>query len=258
MRKLTSLVFAVLFLSAQFAFADWGKTGHRVVGEIATSYLNPEALAAINEILDNKSLALVSTYGDEIKSDSRYHKYSPWHYVNYPFGGEYSKRSKSPSGDLMVGIDKCIEVIKDPTSSKEDKAFYLKMLVHFIGDLHQPLHVGISDDLGGNRFQVQWFDEGTNLHSVWDTKLIEDYKMSYLELAQTKPYLTPDEVANIAQGDHYEWMVESRALCEEVYAETKVGANLKWEYSYRFMDTVRMQLHKGGIRLAMILNAVFA
>ncbi|WP_435577447.1 S1/P1 nuclease, partial [Gilvibacter sp.] len=109
-----------------------------------------------------------------------------------------------------------------------------------------------------NRFQVQWFDEGTNLHRIWDTTLLEYYKMSYTELAATAPYLSTEEIDAVAQGTHYDWMRESRAFCEDIYANTKVGANLKYRYAYIYMDKLRMQLHKGGIRLAMILNEVFA
>ena len=253
-----SLLLVCIILFSFKPSEEWGQTGHRAVGEIATSYLTPEALAAVNKILNNKSLALVSTYADEIKSDTLYRKFSPWHYVNYPFSGDYDTHPKSEYGDLMMAIDKCIQVLKDAESSSEDKAFYLKMLVHFVGDLHQPLHVGMAKDRGGNLFQVQWFDEGTNLHRLWDTGLINYYSMSYSELAATKPYLTPEQVEEIAKGDHYDWMRESRALCEDIYANTKVGANLKWEYAYKYMDQLRLQLHKGGIRLAMILNAVFA
>ena len=158
----------------------------------------------------------------------------------------------------MVGIDTAIKVLKDPATSKEEKAFHLKMLVHFVGDLHQPLHVGIGDDRGGNRFQVQWFDEGTNLHRIWDSSLIDYYKKSYTELAATAPYLSPEQIDAVAQGTHYDWMRESRSLSEDIYANTKVGANLKYRYAYLYMDKLRMQLHKGGIRLAMILNEVFA
>ena len=258
MRLRTSLLILVFLMTAQVSFADWGKTGHRATGEIATKYLTPKALAAVNALLDNKSLALVSTYADEIKSDTLYRAYGAWHYVNYPFGSDYDKHPKSEYGDLMVGIDTAIKVLKDPNASKEEKAFHLKMLVHFVGDLHQPLHVGIADDRGGNRFQVQWFDKGTNLHSIWDSSLLDYYKMSYTELANTAPYLSPDEVEAVAQGTHYDWMRESRALCEDIYANTKVGANLKYRYAYLYMDKLRMQLHKGGIRLAIILNEVFA
>ena len=82
----------------------------------------------------------------------------------------YADAKKNPRGDLVTGINKCIEVLKDKNSSDVDKAFYLKLLVHFMGDLHQPMHIGQREDKGGNTIQVQWFGRGTNLHSVWDTK----------------------------------------------------------------------------------------
>lgn len=258
MKHLYLLVFSALLLINSKVYADWGKTGHRATGQIASQYLSPQAKAMINELLDGQSLALVSTFGDEIKSDTIYRKYSPWHYVNYPFGGSYTSSAKSESGDLMAGIDSCIFILKDPKRSKSEKAFYLKMLVHFIGDLHQPMHVGIAKDRGGNRFQVQWFDEGTNLHRVWDEHLLDFYNMSYTELAANIPALSDAEVQQIKLGTHYDWMAESRNLCEEVYAKTKVGANLKYAYAYEFMDKLRLQLYRGGVRLASILNEVFA
>ncbi len=258
MKPLYLLVLSLFLLVSTSLHADWGKNGHRATGEIASKYLSTEAKARIAQILDGVSLAMVSTFADEIKSDTLYRKYSPWHYVNYPFGGSYASSQKSNRGDLMAGIDACIAVLKDKSSTKKQQAFYLKLLVHFIGDLHQPMHVGIAKDLGGNRFQVQWFDEGTNLHRVWDEHLIDFYKMSYSELADNTPYVSPEELTRIQGGTHYDWMVESKELCQEVYAKTKVGANLKYDYAYLFMDKLRMQLFKGGVRLAVILNEVYA
>ena len=85
------------------------------------------------------SLAFVSTYADDIKSDDAYKKYYTWHYVNFPIGSTYESHSKNVKGDLIEGINTCIKFLKDENSSNKDKTFHLKMLVHFIGDLHQPL-----------------------------------------------------------------------------------------------------------------------
>jgi hypothetical protein len=131
------------------------------------------------------------------------------------------------------------------------------MLVHFIGDLHQPLHVGIAADKGGNKLQVQWFNDGTNLHSVWDTKMIESYNMSYSELASNVRKLNKHQIKELQKGTPIDWMYESRALCEEIYSNVKVGENLRYKYSYDYMGTVRSQLQKGGIRLASVLNEIF-
>jgi hypothetical protein len=258
MNRLFTVLFAiVLFSVPQSIKADWGKTGHRATGEIASQYLSNKAKKAIDQLLDGASLAMVSIYADEIKSDPKYREFGPWHYVNYPFDADYTNHPKSESGDIMVAIQKCIKVLEDDNATKKDKAFYLKMLVHFIGDLHMPLHVGIAQDRGANRFQVQWFGDGTNLHRVWDENLLDYYNMSYTELAANANKLSKTQLQVIQKGTPLDWMRDSRTLCEDIYENTKVGENLKYEYAYRYMDTVRSQLQKGGIRLAVLLNQIF-
>lgn len=246
----------VFFLSFFTAYA-WGPTGHRVTGEIAEQHLTKKAKKKINSLLNGDSLALVSTYADEIKSDKKYQNYSPWHYVNIPFGKTYEEYPKSKSGDIVYGIRKSIKVLENPNASQADKVFYLKMLVHLIGDLHQPLHVGIADDKGGNDFQVRWFNRGTNLHRVWDSQMIESYQMSYTELTSNAKRLTKSEKAAIQSGDYMDWLYDSRELMEGIYEQTVVGDKLGYDYMYEYMDIVRFQLQKGGLRLAALLNDIF-
>lgn len=248
----------LMFFHVADAANDWGKTGHRATGEIAQKHLSEAAKKAVNELLDGKSLALVSTYADEIKSDVKYKKYGPWHYVNFPFDSSYNLHPKSEKGDIIVAIETSINKLKDTTLLKEDKAFYLNFLVHLLGDLHQPLHIGLAKDKGGNDFQVRWFNNGTNLHTVWDTKMIESYNMSYTELAKNVPVLSKDAYQELSKGTVIEWMMESRAICKNIYATTRVGDKLGYKHMYDYMDTVRLQLQKGGIRLASILNEVFS
>lgn len=254
------LIFTFLLITVSFtvkATDIWGQNGHRAIGQIAEKHLTKKARKNIEKLLNGESLALVSTFGDEIKSDSRYREYGPWHYVNFPFDGIYEASEKNEKGDLIQGIKYSIALLNDESATKEDKVFYLKFLVHLMGDLHQPLHVGIADDKGGNDFQVQWFGDGTNLHSVWDTKMIEDYNMSYRELAYNTQKLSKPELAAIKNGNLLDWVYESRALCEDIYANTKIGEKLGYQYNYRYMNTLRMQLQKGGIRLAKILNNIY-
>ncbi|WP_339832738.1 S1/P1 nuclease [uncultured Altibacter sp.] len=249
-----SIFLIVAFTSSA---ADWGRTGHRATGEIAQEYLTKKAKRAIEALLDGKSLALVSTYADEIKSDAAYKEYAPWHYVNFPFNSSYDTHPKSEKGDLYMAILKCVEILKDAKTTKDQKAFHLKLLVHFIGDLHQPLHVGIADDRGGNQFQVRWFGEGTNLHSVWDEKIIDSYEMSYSELAENTKHLSKVEIKQIRSGTVMDWMNESRKLCIQIYDTTTVGEDLGYGYMYQYTTVVRQQLQKGGIRLSVLLNDIF-
>lgn len=256
-----TLIFLLAFtfsgVYASNSIDDWGRTGHRVTGEIATKYLSKRAAKKIDALLNGASLALVSTYADEIKSDQRYRKYGPWHYVNFPFNATYESHPKSERGDLVQGIETCMQVLKDPQSAKEDKVFHLKLLVHFIGDLHQPLHTGLAEDKGGNDFQVRWFDEGTNLHTVWDTKMIESYNMSYTELAANEARLSRFQRKTIEQGTVLEWVQESKNLCKDIYDHTEVGEKLGYQYMYRYLNVARSQMQKGGIRLAKLLNEIY-
>ena len=257
--KTIHLLFLLFLINSVSIYAnnDWGKTGHRTTGEIAEKHLSKKAKKELNKLLDGFSIAYVSNYGDEIKSDSKYRKYGSWHYVNFPFDSTYDTHPKSDKGDLIVGINTCIEILKDENSSEEDKVFHLKMLIHFIGDLHQPMHIGLAEDRGGNDFQVRWFNQGTNLHSVWDTKMIEGYGMSYTELAANAKSLSKQEITKIQNGTIIDWMYESRALCKDIYKNAEVGEKLSYRYSYDYMETVRNQLQKSGIRLASILNDIF-
>jgi hypothetical protein len=256
---ISRFTFCFLFIISTTIFAapDWGKNGHRVVGAIAEAHLSNKAKKAIYKLLDGKSLAMVSTFADEIRSDDRFRAFAPWHYVSFPFDTTYETHPKSEKGDIIVAINKCIDIIKDENTTRDDKEFYLKMLVHFIGDLHQPLHVGLSEDKGGNRFQVQWFDKGTNLHSVWDTDIIESYEMSYTELAANRKKLSKVQIDSLKQGNAAIWAAESRVLCKDIYENTSPGDKLGYRYSYDYLEITKMQLQKGGIRLAAVLNDIF-
>lgn len=254
------LLVAALILSS-FSFAseeDWGRTGHRATGEIAEEYLSKKTKKQIDQILNGQSLALVSTYGDDIKSDPAYRQYGPWHYVNMEEGQTaYSEELADPAGDLVLAIRKCVEVLKDKNASREDKEFYLKMLVHFIGDLHQPLHAGRGEDKGGNDIQVRWFGQGSNLHRVWDSEMINDFQMSYTELANNTDRLTVKQINEISSGTVLDWMYESKELSQRVYDSAEMGEKLGYEYMYEWFPVVRGQLQKGGIRLATVLNEIF-
>ncbi|MDA9774363.1 S1/P1 nuclease [Saprospiraceae bacterium] len=255
--KILSLIFCLIIVSSFTTSVAWGPTGHRATGEIAEDYLKRKTKKKVDKILGGKSLAFVSTFGDEIKADRTFKKYSSWHYVNIDDGKKYGDETPSEYGDLVVGIETCISVLKDKTSSIEDQEFHLKMLVHFVGDLHQPLHVGLKEDKGGNDFQVRWFDKGTNLHRVWDSDMINHFNMSYEELADNADQLSKAEIAQIESGSVLDWVHESQAMAKKVYASAESGDNLKYRYMYYYFNTLRSQLQKGGIRLAKILNDIY-
>lgn len=236
---------------------EWGVTGHRTIGEIAEKHLSKKAKKQIENLLQGQGLAIVSTFGDEIKSDDKYDKYYTWHFVNFPFDTKYEHSEIDKRGDIVMGIEQCINNLKNPGTSEKDKVFYLKFLVHLVGDLHQPLHVGRSEDKGGNDIKLLWHYKKSNLHRVWDSDMIEFYNMSYTELSSNAKSLSNAQIENIAAGTVLDWTYESQAMAKKIYASAKQDDKLSYDYSYKHFDLVRSQLQKSGIRLAKILNEVF-
>lgn len=257
MRYLLLLLFLISF-SANAAMV-WGRKGHRVTGYIAEKHLNRKAKKAINELLDGHSLAFVSTYADEIKSDDAYNSYYPWHYVNYPMGMNYADSEKSDEGDIVMAIETCKAVLMDENASKSDKIFHLKFLVHLIGDLHQPLHAGRAEDRGGNDIQVQWFGQGSNIHKVWDTNMLETYGMSYYELGDELMRVTGrKERIMLQEGTITQWLSESHILAAQIYESVAIGEKLGYDYGYENNPVLFERLRLGGFRLARVLNEIFS
>lgn len=237
---------------------DWGKTGHRTVGEIATYYISKKTRKAIEKILQGESLAYVSTYADDIKSDKAYIKYNPWHYVNLPLDQEYENIMPSKEGDVVQAIRYCISQLKNPKSDLDQQQFALKFLVHIVGDIHQPMHAGIKEDRGGNDIDVKWFGKKSNLHRVWDSDMINSYGMSYTELAQNLIPIHESNYFETTQSlDPISWVRESQAAASKIYATTPKGSQLGYAYSYQFFPMVQKRLYTAGVRLAALLDTIF-
>jgi len=258
-------MYRLLFFMVPFLFFGktdnasllWGETGHRVVGEIAAKHISKRTARKISKLLDGATLAYVSTYADDIKSDKRYTDFYSWHFANIPTNSTYTASPKNPEGDIVQAIKMCISILKSPSESDENKAFYLKLLVHFVGDIHQPMHLARPEDRGGNEVKLKWFGRNSNLHRLWDSDMINSHNMSYTEMAENVPYINPSERKRIKNTSLYEWVGESYALAETIYENLPEDTNLGYEYRYQYLDRVRLQLLKGGIRLAALLDELF-
>jgi len=252
-KKMKNKLICIMLLFS-FLF-PWGKTGHRATGEVAESYLTENTRLEIRKILKDPSLAVASTWADEMRSNSDFRKFSTWHYVNMPHDVRYVDSKKSPKGDVVQAIKICKNKLKDSSTSNDDKAFYLRFLVHLVGDIHQPLHVGRAEDRGGNDIKVKWFGNDTNLHRVWDTHIIDDFQMSYTELAN---HLQNNfSATDITLMTEDEWIDESQKLVNKVYSEVKNKDSLGYTYIYENFDLVKLQLFTAGVRLADTLNGIF-
>jgi hypothetical protein len=260
--KRISIVIAFLFFSFS-SMAWWGLTGHRVVAQIAEGYLNPKARAAILSILGNETLAMASNWADFIKSDSNNSYLGPWHYLNVNGGlskEEFQNWLKADTAvDAYTKINFLVAQLKNRHLHIDKKKFYLRLLIHIVGDIHQPLHVGHADDQGGNKIKITWFSEASNLHSVWDDKLIDMQKLSYTEYTRAINHVSGKQLIDWQRQPLSDWLFESYEIAGNLYTEiTQPDQKLGYRYNYDHLGTLNIQLLKGGIRLAGLLNRIFA
>lgn len=250
-----NIVLVKILLVVSIASFGWGQTGHRVTGKVADRYLNKKARAAITRILNGQSLAMVATWMDEIRSDSTYDYTADWHWVTIQDHESYDASTKNPKGDVVATLERLIKELKSGKLSPQQEAQALKFLIHLVGDIHQPLHVGGGNDRGGNDVKVSWFGSGSNLHRVWDSDMIDDTKLSYTELAESLGNPDDATIKNWQRASVREWAAESVSYRKQVY---DIGnGKLGYQYSYKNFHIVRLRLLQAGVRLGGILNEIY-
>lgn len=245
-------------LSALSAFG-WGQKGHDTVCFIAQNHLSPATLTAVENLLGNHSIVYWANWLDNASHTPEYAYSKTWHYKNVDEGVTYENAPKNPDGDIVRAIYSQTEVLQDASASDEEKALALKMVIHFLGDIHQPMHLGHLSDRGGNGREVKFFKRPTNLHSVWDTDLPEAaHKWSHTEWGREIDRIPEEEQLVItAQGNPTDWAKESLLLATKVYNATPEDTNVSYDYIAAWTPVVERQLLKGGLRLADLLNSVF-
>lgn len=175
-----------------------------------------------------------------------------WHYIEFAKGASYRF---APADNLLTALSRAVDNLKQTRLDERKRKEALMVILHLIGDMHQPLHTGYPDDKGGNTTQVFFDGNLTSLHHVWDEDIIRSQRItaqSCLELAKS---LTPAERDAFEKGDFVSWMEESRALLPQVYDYN--GRVVDDRYLRRNKAIVEMQLVKAGIRLARVLNSLF-
>jgi len=259
------LMIALLIVAPAPALA-WGKTGHRVIGDIAARLVRPHTRAAIRRILGPEGIAEASTWPDFERSnpDPFWQKEAgPYHYVTVPTGKTYVDAGAPPEGDAVTALTTFAATVRDPAASRAAKALALRFIIHIVGDLHQPLHAGNGTDKGGTDAKVSFNREPTNLHAMWDSGLIDQEQLSYSEMAKWLiARITRDERRDWRVTDPAAWIGESASLRDRIYPPSpeKPGEPIKLGYDYIFAWTATrdLRLEQGGVRLAAYLDAVFA
>ena len=242
----------------------WGRLGHRVAGKIAEARLTPAAKSAVSALLEpGETIADVSTWADEVRRDRR--ESGPWHYINIPITEpRYDVKFVPQEGCVITKIDDFRKILADASKPRVERAEALKFLIHFVEDMHQPVHVGHRDDRGGNDLQVQFFDRGTNLHSLWDSGLIEHANRSEAEWVDAlSKTITPELADSWSKGGPPDWANESLDMARLAYlnpldkAELKKGAKLGQAYQDANLPIAERRVTQAGVRLAWILNTTF-
>lgn len=256
--KKTILLSATLSVLSFLPAFPWGQKGHDTTAAIAERHLTRTTKDSICSLLDGKSIVYWANWLDNASHTDEYAHTKTWHYKNVDAGVDFDNAPLLDSGDIVRAISEQTSIARNPMETKEKKALAVKMLVHLLGDIHQPMHMGHASDRGGNSWKIRWFGRDTNLHSVWDSDLPEAaHRWSYTEWADQIDRSSSDEEEALAGGSPREWGKETFEICTRVYDQTPQGTDVSYDYIAEWTPTVEQQLLKGGLRLAGILNYIF-
>ena len=232
----------------------WGKTGHRIIGKIAEENLTPAAKQKITQLFGHSDLARIGNWADEIKSDPQWDHSHDWHYCTIFEGKDYE--GPESGGRAVQKVTEFSTLLRKGTLGEKDQKDVLRFIIHIVGDLHQPLHVGNGTDRGGNDVKVTWFRQETNLHRVWDSQMIDHMQYSYTEYAQQIQLgMSDEDKAALLDPTLLSFVYASRAAHPQVY---DIGdGKLSWSYVYKNRELLEDRLLKGGLHLAAILNDIY-
>lgn len=240
-----------LFVVPQKSYA-WGRQGHSLVAEIAFHYMDNTTKGKVTKFLNGMTIEDAASWMDNVRSDHAYDYLKPDHYINIEKGETYTHDNKD---NIINELNKVIdELSKAQTLTDAALQTDVLILMHLIGDLHQPLHDGYGSDKGGNTTQVSFLNKGTNIHAVWDSEII-NYKNIALNDCIELNHYTYDELAAVDKLDVVQWMNESRQLLDVVYDYK--GNKIDEAYINKDVSIIEKQLLIAGLRLASVLETLF-
>jgi len=249
-------LFNICLIGVAVALISWGFKGHRVIATIAQKHLTSNTAYVVSAYLKGEGMADVATWADENKNTAT----APWHFLNLPLGlnhEQFVKAVQQSDNNTYTAILKTEATLKDKTLSVEQKNEALKYLIHLVGDAHQPMHISRKEDKGGNTIQVRFDNKGTNLHSLWDSKLIDHEGLSEADIARTYDVATPAQIKQWQADSPMEWIWESYQISSELYANTKPGQEIDEAYYQKYIVVTRKRIDQAAIRLAGELNKLF-
>lgn len=255
MKRISLLAISMLCSLSALA---WGQKGHDTVAYIAECHLTPQAAARVTAALGNHSLVYWANWMDNASHTDEYGYTLTWHYANIDEGYTFETMLRNADGDIISALESIIAALENGGLESAQEELYLKMLIHFMGDLHCPMHAGRKSDRGGNDVPVWYFSKSTNLHTIWDTDLVESaHRWSYTEWQREIDRMDKAECNAAVAGTPVEWLKETAAVCAEIYHFTPEGTRVSYDYIAKYAPVIERQLLLGGHRLAAILNRIY-
>ena len=252
----TAIAFAALLFCAPSAWA-WGPLGHRIVARLAEAQLTPQASAEAQKLLafrDARHLSDVAVWADDLRDTdpALFQRTKRLHFVNFHSRDcIYAPPRDCRDGECAVAaIEKYSAILANRANSPAARAEALAFVVHFVGDIHQPLHASFRRDAGGNDFQVHWHGRGSNLHRIWDSSMLDTASLSSAQYART---LSAGRTPVAAGGTPVQWAEESCRIDRDggVYPASRT---IDQAYVDRELPIAERRLRQAGARLAGLLN----
>lgn len=235
----------------------WGIVGHRIVGQVAQARLTPEASAEVARLLNGGSLASVSTWADSVRTKRP--ETGPWHYVDIPiWENSYDAERDCKAGACVIdALTANLAILSDTRRPAAERRDALKFVVHFMGDMHQPLHTGDRGDKGGNDVKLTFNGKLTNLHAVWDSGLLTatgESEDAIVALIASRLAVRGD-ISSMTRGSIIDWATESHNVSRDVvYPFVPPSLTIDNDYLAKVRPVMEDRLLRGGVRLAAVLN----
>ena len=258
-----SALYALLTLAASSSPVDlpsdparWGQSGHRIIARTAALQLSGDATRAVRRLLQGASLASVSTWADDVRTERP--ATGPRHYVNIPIWDGTWRPALCPRDECVIGtLVAQQKILADRSRSRAEREEALKWVVHLVGDLHMPLHVGDRGDRGGNDVRLEFGGRQTNLHSLWDTGMISASghgEEGYVRMLRDRIRRRGD-LRQIAAGSVLDWAMESHGVARDVaYPFLPRSLVIDQDYVETARPILEDRLLRASVRLAAILE----
>lgn len=253
LKTITLTLFFSLMISQAFA---WGQIGHYLIGFMAERQMKKSTRKKVEAVLFPMSVGRSGTWMDEIRSDKSYDFATSWHYLNSKTG-EYDPSTQEKGGDAYEAIQRLKAELKAGGLDAKTESEKLKMLIHMVEDIHQPLHVGTGEDRGGNDVKLEFFNQPTNLHALWDSGMIDRQGMSYTEIGnELYRRLTPEMKSKYRSATMQDWLKEAVAYRPMVY-NLPENKRISYPYLYENYSIAEERLIAASVRLAQILEEIY-